>query len=250
MPAHTLECAFRSHVGWVRPHNEDYLVCRSEQGVLVLGDGMGGHHAGEVASRVAVEAAANALCDTQDQDSLDALDSLLAVADAVELANSEVRKIVEEKQELQGMGTTLVLALFRESHVFFAHVGDSRLYRFRENSLQALTRDHSLIQELLDNGLFASHEEANKAGIGDNVLTRSVGVDPNVEVDVGDRELSVGDVFLLCSDGLCGRVQDEAIEEICRSTGELESIAASLEEAALNAGGRDNISLIVARVSD
>jgi protein phosphatase len=250
MSFHTLECAYRSHVGFVRTQNEDYLVCRPELGVLALGDGMGGHNAGDLASRIAVEAAARALCDTQAQDNLDDLESLLAVADAAETANSEVREVVAEKSELQGMGTTLVIALFRKSHVFFAHVGDSRLYRFRDGELLALTRDHSLVQEMLDAGLFESRREANRAGIGDNVLTRSIGIDPHVEVDVGDRELVPGDLFLLCSDGLCGRVEDLTIEEAFRSNDDLENIASQLQEAALSEGGRDNISLIVARVSD
>jgi protein phosphatase len=98
--------------------------------------------------------------------------------------------------------------------------------------------------------LFESRREANRAGIGDNVLTRSIGIDPHVEVDVGDRELVPGDLFLLCSDGLCGRVEDLTIEEAFRSNDDLENIASQLQEAALSEGGRDNISLIVARVSD
>jgi protein phosphatase len=250
MPSHALECAFRSHVGLVRKHNEDYLFCRPEQGVLVLADGMGGHNAGEVASRVAVEAAAASLCQTQEADTMDDLESLLAVADAVDRANSEVFNSVEKDPSLKGMGTTLVLALFRESHIFLAHVGDSRLYRFRGGRLRALTRDHSLVQELIDNGLFDTKEEAKEAGIGDNVLTRSIGIDPFVESDVGDHELVPGDLFLMCSDGLCGRVEDARIEALLHADFDLEEMASSLEKAALDAGGRDNISLILARVRE
>jgi protein phosphatase len=250
MPAHVLECAFRSHVGLVRAHNEDYLVCRPDQGVLVLADGMGGHNAGEVASRIAVEKAAECLCDIQVADTMDDLESLLAVADAVERANGEVFNAVDGDPDLKGMGTTLVLALFRESHIFYAHVGDSRLYRFREGRLRALTRDHSLVQEVMDNGLFDTREEAKQAGIGDNVLTRSIGMDPSVESDVGDHELVPGDLFLLCSDGLCGRVEDSLIEALMQDAQNLEEMATCLEKAALDAGGRDNISLILARVRD
>lgn len=247
MTVHALECAFRTHIGLVRTHNEDYLVCRASQGVLVLGDGMGGHNAGEVASRVAVEAAADALLPAQLQDTADDLESLLAVGAAGEAANLAVFQEVERDSELKGMGTTLVLALFREQRVFFAHVGDSRLYRLREGRLRSLTRDHSLVQELIDNGLFASLEEASDAGVGDNILTRSIGLDPNVEVDVGDHELLADDLYLLCSDGLCGKVDDGVIASIMQASTDVEQIAGDLERAALNAGGRDNISLIVAR---
>jgi len=250
MSSHALECAIRSHVGLVRPHNEDYLACHAEQGVLVLADGMGGHNAGEVASRIAVEAAAESLCRIQDRDSMDDLESLLAVADAIERANSEVFGAVDRDESLKGMGTTLVLALYRESHVFFAHVGDSRLYLFRAGQLRSLTRDHSLVQEMMDNGLFKTRAEARAAGIGDNVLTRSIGLDHSVESDVGDRELMPGDLFLMCSDGLCGRVADARIAELMSQGEDVEQIASLLETAALDAGGRDNISIIVARVRD
>lgn len=248
MSSHALECAFRSHVGLVRPHNEDYLACRSEEGVLALGDGMGGHNYGEVASRIAVTTAVEVMCQIQESDSMDELESLLAVSEAVEQANSGVFQAVDSDPGLKGMGTTLVVALFRESHVFYAHVGDSRLYRLRDGRMRALTRDHSLIQETLDNGLFRSREEAHKAGIGDNVLTRSIGLDPFVEAELGDAELAPGDTFLLCSDGLCGRVRDEQIEQVMLQQTDLEDAASELERLALNAGGRDNISLIVARV--
>ena len=247
MTVHAMECAQRTHVGLVREHNEDYLVCIPDWGVVVLGDGMGGHLAGEVASRLAVEAAAEALLSSQQKDQADDLDSLVTAVRAVEAANRAVRAKVESSPELKGMGTTLVLALFREDNVYFGHVGDSRLYRLRDGDLRQLTRDHSLIQELLDNGLFASIEEAHAAGIGDNILTRSIGLDPNVEIDVGDQRLRDDDLFLLCSDGLCGRVPDTRIGEILRQSADLETLADALLEAALDAGGRDNISLVLAR---
>lgn len=247
MAVHGLECEHRTHVGLVRHHNEDYLVCFPDLGVMVLGDGMGGHQAGEIAARIAVEAAAEALLPVQEEDSADDLESLLQVGRAAELANRAVFAAVEREPALQGMGTTLVAAMFREERVYFSHVGDSRLYRLRNGSLQCLTRDHSLVQEVLDNGLFGSRAEVQAAGIGDNILTRCIGLDPNVEVDLGDADVREGDIFLACSDGLCGRVSDQTIRHVMVASPTLKEMASDLVDVALQAGGRDNISVILAR---
>lgn len=248
MTVHAMECAHRSHVGLVRKQNEDYLACFDRLGLLVLGDGMGGHTAGEVASRLAVETAAEALMPVQQEDRADDLESLMYVGRAVEQANRAVIDAVVGRPELEGMGTTLVLAMFRQQRLFYSYVGDSRLYRLRDRQLRQLTRDHSLVQELIDHGLFASLQEARKAGIGENILTRSIGLNPDVEVDVGDHELFEDDLYLLCSDGLCGKVEDHQIESIMLGSNDVEQIADQLQQAALDIGGRDNISLIVARM--
>lgn len=246
MTVHRLECEHRTHVGLVREINEDQLGCYPEQGVMVLADGMGGHRAGEVAARIAVETAARALLPVQTDDAADDLESLLWAGQAVEAANQAVFEAMGRDASLTGMATTLVLAMFRGGRVFHAHVGDSRLYRLRDGRLGCLTRDHSLVQELLDNGLFGTRREVNEAGIGDNILTRGIGLNAEVEVDVGDARVLPGDVYLMCSDGLCGRVTDDRIEEIMLRHQRLEVIADGLLAAALEAGGRDNISLIVA----
>ena len=250
MTVHAMECVYLSHVGLVRLHNEDHLACFPSLGIMVLGDGMGGHQAGEVASRIAVEAAAEELISRQEEDWADELNSLAVAGEAVEAANLAVCAEIDRYPALKGMGTTLVVALFRESNVYFAHVGDSRLYCLRDGQLCQLTRDHSLVQELLDNGLFASVDEAHEAGIGDNILTRSIGLDPNVEIDVGDQHLRAGDLYLMCSDGLCGRVPDETIGGIMQALDDLQAIAEALLQAALDAGGRDNISLILGRAME
>lgn len=247
MTVQVLECEQRTHVGLVRQINQDYLGCFDEQGVLVLADGMGGHQAGEIAARIAVEAAAESLLPVQEANTADDLESLLWVGQAGEAANQSVFAAMGKDSALSGMATTLVLALFRDKRVFFAHVGDSRLYRLRDGYLRSLTRDHSLVQELLDNGLFANREEVNAAGIGDNILTRGVGLQADVEVDVGDAEVCSGDVYLMCSDGLCGRVPDDEIRLTMLRHRGLDRIADELIEAALETGGRDNISLILAR---
>lgn len=247
MAVHPLECAHLTHVGLVRQHNEDYLACFPDQGILVLGDGMGGHRAGEIASRIAVEAAAEALLPAQEEDAADDLESLLRIGRAAEVANRAVFAAVDRDPGLRGMGTTLVAAMFRERHVYFSHVGDSRLYRLRDGYLRCLTRDHSLVQEVLDNGLFANRAEVHAAGIRDNILTRCIGLDPDMEVDVGDAELQQGDIYLACSDGLCGRVSDETLRHVMLSHPDLEGMARELMDVALAAGGQDNISIILAR---
>lgn len=247
MTVNVVHCAYRTHVGKVRVRNEDYLIAIPDSGVLVLGDGMGGHRAGEVASKVAVEAAASELLSAQMADSTGELESLMCVGEAGEAANAAVLDAVATTPDWRGMGTTLVMAMFREGRVYYAHVGDSRLYRLRDGRLQQLTRDHSLLQDLLDSGLFGCREEAAAAGVGDNILTRSIGLDRHVEIDVGDEVLQPEDLYLLCSDGLCGKVDDQVVLGILQQTDDLDEIADTLLQAALDVGGRDNISLIVAR---
>lgn len=247
MPAHALECESRTHIGLVRGTNQDYLDCFPAQGVFLLADGMGGHSAGDTASRIAVEAAAASLLSAQESGVTDDLAGSLRVGQAVEASNHAVRTAVEKDPSLAGMGTTLVLGMRVGSRLFFAHVGDSRLYRLRGDSLERLTRDHSLVQELIDKGLFGDREEAHAAGIGDNILTRGVGLEPEVEMDVGHVELHSDDIYLACSDGLTGSLEDRDICRIMLAQPKPAGIADGLLDAALQAGGRDNISLIVVR---
>ena len=248
MTSHTLEVATRSHVGRVRPHNEDAFVALAARGVVVVADGMGGHKAGEVASLLAAEVVANALCDVQESDGADDLDSLMQVGRAVELANEAIAARVRREPQLAGMGTTLVAAMFRHERIFYAHVGDSRLYRLRNGRMRQLTRDHSLVQQLIDQGIFRSRAEARDAGVGDNVLIRSLGVAGALEVDIDDAPLQPEDTYLFCTDGLCGKVSDREIARLLRrSDASLEDLADDLERAALDAGGPDNITLVLAR---
>ena len=249
MTVHALEVAYRTHVGLVRQHNEDYLAVLDDLGILVLGDGMGGHQAGEIASKIAVEAAARELIPAQQADLADDLESLLRVGQCVEVANASLFDAVAKEPALKGMGTTLVATLFRDGHVFYAHVGDSRLYRCREGTLRCLTRDHTLVQHLLDQGMFGSRQEIHEAGIGDNVLVRTLGADPGVEVDVGDSRLHPEDIYLLCSDGLTGAVSDDRIKEIVGSgDDDLEGMAELLMQEAFEGGARDNVSFVLARL--
>lgn len=243
-----LEVASFTDVGPVRTTNEDYLRALPGQGIVALADGMGGHLAGEVASEVAVEVAVEELHHAQRFMEMDAVQSLMAVGQAVERANASVYTLARKKPELRGMGTTLVLALFQNGRIFYAHVGDSRLYLFRNGRLVQLTRDHSLIQEVIDHGIYPNRGEAREAGVGENVLTRSLGFDLNINVDVNEVMVRPGDLFLFCSDGLTGPLDEQQIAHLL-GTGHLtlEGRVEALVRSAVEAGSRDNISAILAR---
>ncbi|MCB1789784.1 MAG: serine/threonine-protein phosphatase [Gammaproteobacteria bacterium] len=248
MAVHSVEVAYRTHQGLVRKRNQDWIQIESDLGILVLADGMGGHRSGEVASRVAVEAAFADLLPAQRDDRGDDMESLLRVGHAVEVANQALLDMCAVHPELTGMGTTLVLAIFRGGRIYHAHVGDSRLYRVRFGRMRRLTRDHSLIQQMVDDGVFVNRAEARGAGIRDNVLTRSLGMQRQTDVDVGDALVETGDTYLFCSDGLHSLVPDNTISRILRDPqGDLDQQADALIEAALQAGGNDNVSVVLAR---
>lgn len=248
MPITPLVVATRTHRGLVRARNQDWIQVEPALGVISLADGMGGHRGGEVASRLAVEAAMQDLLPAQREAQVDDTECLLRIGHAVEIANHALLDKAAEHVELLGMGTTIVVALFRDQRIYYAHVGDSRLYRVRYGRMRRLTHDHSLIQRMIDEGIFVNKAEAREAGIRDNVLTRSLGMQRQTEVDVGDALLEFGDTYLICSDGLHGAVPDSEIARILRDpNGDLEVQAQALLDAALAAGGNDNISMILAR---
>lgn len=248
MAIHAMDVASRTHVGLVRSNNQDWLHADGDLGVLVLADGMGGHRGGEVASRIAVQAVVDALLPAQREDVADDMESLMRVGEAAEFANRVLLEKSQERPDLKGMGTTVVLAIFREGRIFYAHVGDSRLYRVRYGRMRRMTRDHSLIQQVIDDGVFLNRSAAREGGVKDNILTRSLGMLRQAEVDVGDAVLEAGDTYLFCSDGLHNLVPDAIISKILRDPeGDLEEQAQTLTDAALGAGGKDNISLILAR---
>jgi len=244
-----IELAVRTHQGLVRAGNQDAFRIDADLGILVLADGMGGHRSGEVASRIAVEAALADLLPVQREAAgEDGTASLLQVGHAVEVANQALLDMCQVHPELSGMGTTVVVAIFRKGRIYHAHVGDSRLYRVRYGRMRRLTRDHSLIQQMIDDGVFLNRAEAREAGVRDNILTRSLGMQRQAEVDVGDALLEAGDTYLICSDGLHGMLPDSQIARILRdSHGDLEQQVQELIDTALAAGGNDNVTAILAR---
>ena len=233
-----------THPGRVRSHNEDCVAADANARVAVLADGMGGHNAGEVASRMAVELVISEL--TRHPEPLDATRAEALIAAQIAHANSAVLQAAAARRDYYGMGTTLVVLVWHDDGISFGHVGDSRLYVLRGGELQQLTRDHSLVQEQLERGAL-SHEQARFAPHR-NVLTRAVGIGPVVRADVRSWPSEAGDLYLLCSDGLTDMLTDQEIEKSLRtSNSSLEDAALRLVEQANLSGGIDNISVILAR---
>lgn len=236
-------------VGQSREHNEDAISWDTRLGLALLADGMGGHNAGEVASILAVDSVKTSLADvvTPEIVASGVIDYKEAVVDAVSFANREINEQSLENPEYAGMGTTLVLVLFLHRSLIYAHVGDSRIYRFRNGDLSRLTSDHSLVQEMIDNG-YLTHEEAQES-TSRNLITRALGISEDVEVDIADEDTEIGDIYLLCSDGLSDLVSDEEIAEVVRKNrDDLEAASRTLVDVANSKGGTDNISVVLAAV--
>ena len=202
--------------GKVRDHNEDAIGTNDEMGLVVLADGMGGYNAGEVASGLAVQTISEMAIDgatREERNDLDPTTGLMrqsiVLRDAVAWANKIIFQTAQSQTHCEGMGTTLVAAMFYDNKVSIAHVGDSRAYRLRDEKFEQLTLDHSLLQELVDRG-FYSEEEAQRS-TNRNYVTRALGVEPTVDVEVQEFDVLPNDIYLLCSDGLPDMVEDEDI---------------------------------------
>jgi protein phosphatase len=231
----------RTDTGLRRDSNQDSYLIDEDLGLYVVADGMGGHSGGEVASKLAVESVA---------DVLRMAGSTLTPREQMVLAYTEAsRRIFDkaayERPEFVGMGTTMVTVLWRGGSFYIGNVGDSRVYLFRKPLIWQLTEDHSLINEQLRSGLIT--EEQHKTISGRNVITRSVGYEREVSVDVLERPVTKGDVFLLCSDGLSGLVSDARIAEIL-ATNPLEVAASKCVDQALANGGDDNVTVMIVAV--
>ncbi|MCP3869687.1 MAG: serine/threonine-protein phosphatase [Gammaproteobacteria bacterium] len=234
-----IDIASRTDKGLLRDNNEDALASFPEHGLVVLADGMGGYASGEVASHLAVETVGTMLL-------LDSRGATLRAA--VEAANTAILQAIDKRPDYEGMGTTLVVATFQDQRVRYAHVGDSRIYRLRGGRLEQLTRDHSIIQELVDQGFFESIDEARSAGVKNNIVTRGLGITHEIEVETGVSEVHSGDLYLLCSDGLSDMVADQVLEEtLCDGGRDLSETCDRLLDLAIGMGGRDNISLVLVR---
>lgn len=245
-----LQFAGCSDTGQVRDHNEDRIAQRPDLGVAVLADGMGGHRAGEVASEMAVHSVLDELEQALREAPLagslddDGTEAVYLCMNAIAQANTAVYQSAQQHPERAGMGTTLVLALFAPDSVTIAHVGDSRVYLLRDGQIQRLTNDHSLIEESVRDGL-CTLEEARKK-FSKNVITRALGVGPDVEAEVRQLNIHSGDVFLLCSDGLSDLVSDEDLRLTVQDFGaNLDSAATRLVQVANARGGVDNISVVL-----
>jgi len=239
LTASGLEYAWRTDIGRVRARNEDSVAVDAGSGLLVVADGMGGHNAGDVASRMAIEGVIGAM-----QGSTGEADDRLVAA--VRQANQAIYDAAGEDYERSGMGTTVVAVWLRSTRLVVAHVGDSRLYRLRDGVIEALTRDHSEVQDLVDRGILTPAQA--RASTRRNLLSRALGTDPDVVIDSAAHTPAAGDVYLLCSDGLTNMVEDEEIVSLIRDAASLGAAAESLVAQANERGGRDNISVALARL--
>jgi PPM family protein phosphatase len=242
--------------GKVREHNEDTIALDPDIGLLVLADGMGGYNAGEVASGIAVKTIVSLVREQVEREDMNRHDRganlsrpSIILRDAIHRANKIIYQTARSQPQCEGMGTTVVAALFFDNRVTIAHVGDSRMYRQRNDKFEQVTMDHSLLQELVDRG-FYSAEEAQRAA-NKNYVTRALGVEPNVEVEIQEIPVQKGEVYVLCSDGLSDMVEDDDIHLTISTFGaNLDTVAKQLIQLANDNGGRDNISVLMAQVLD
>lgn len=250
----SIEIVRLSDVGQRRDHNEDSVASDSEIGVVVLADGMGGYKAGEVASEIAVLSIVADLKESMadlepglvdDANGMQAESQL--ILEAVERANASIYNVSQTQPQCAGMGTTLVMAMFTNNKVLVGHIGDSRMYRLRAEEFKQITEDHSLLQEQIKSGLITP--EQAKQSHNKNLVTRALGVDPEVELELHEYDVEVGDLYLLCSDGLSDLVEDNEIFDVLTALGSnLELAAQQLVQMANDNGGKDNISVILVKV--
>ena len=247
----TLSAFGITDVGRKRRHNEDAYLLDVERGLFVVADGMGGHAAGEVASRITVESIQEylALRDDEGENTWPfGFNNRYSMegnhlTTAIKKANDRVIRAVHNRPELKGMGTTVVAALFDAERATLVHVGDSRCYLYRRHELRRLTDDHSWVQEQVNAGILTP-EEATSHPLK-NVVTRALGGSPNVLPDLIEVHFEGGDSFLLCSDGLTGMMADEEISAILASEGSAESRVRALVDLANDRGGVDNITVLL-----
>ena len=234
--------------GRARSNNEDSVALDEAAGLAVLADGMGGYNAGEVASHMATSFIRTELGRWLREGATKANDADLrrAMDICVDNANRAIFNAANSNPQYAGMGTTLVVAALHDGQLFVGHVGDSRAYRLRAGRMQQLTRDHSLLQEQIDAGLITPEQAAFSAN--KNLVTRAVGVEDTVLLETHQHAVQSGDVYLLCSDGLSDMLDDATITQMLHTNDSLPNTAAALIEAANEAGGKDNISVILVRV--
>jgi protein phosphatase len=250
---HRIRFAGRTDIGMVRAHNEDSLLIPSEMALTVVSDGMGGHAAGDVASRITVETLDEYYRDTAKSSPstfpirLPLLDvEKFRMATAIKLANSKIFETAANDPSKKGMGCTVDAAYFTQGRFYVGHVGDSRVYRIRDQRMQMLTEDHSLANDYMRMREMTPEEMHNFPQ--KNVVVRALGLAEQVAVDVIIDEYRTGDIFLLCSDGLCGMLTDPQMLQIILSKDSLDQGCAQLVRAANDAGGNDNITAILVRV--
>ena len=242
--------AAKTDPGLKRNHNEDYFSLIEDEQLFLVADGMGGHACGEVASKMAADVIREFFSRSKDDDStwpfkmdrqLSYLENRLVVG--IKLANQRIFEAASRDARLKGMGTTVVIGQIAGDRLYIAHVGDSRCYRIRGETVQQMTRDHSLLEDYKDARPDMSDEEQRKFP-HKNVITRALGMRETVQVDVSGDDIQDGDVFVLCSDGLSGMVDNRRLVDTVRKSDDLEHAVTGLVDAANQAGGTDNITVL------
>ena len=248
-----LEVVARTDPGMVRSHNEDAVFGDAQLGLAILADGMGGYNAGEVASGMATTLLASnfsQIIPTSQPKMREAGGDIQArrlFVEQISDTNSAIYNSAQSQPQYAGMGTTLVLAWFYDNLLSVAHVGDSRLYRLREEKFEQITREHSLLQEQIDSGMIT--EDEARFSQNKNLVTRALGVDPVVDPEIHEYVVQAGDIYLLCSDGLNDMVEDEEIGLTLQALGSNLALAADqLIQMANDNGGRDNVSVILVKI--
>lgn len=242
-----VEMVYRSDTGQVRKHNEDCIGGDNTLGVAILADGMGGYQAGEVASAVAVKTIMEQLYTLiKTLSHFKRYAATMLLEQAVLKANQVIYNMADRQNHYQGMGTTVVAVLFHNNSMSVAHVGDSRLYRLRGNKFRQLTKDHTVLQDLLDCGYYTP-EKARYSHLR-HTITRALGIDQKLNVEIQEKSFLKQDIYLLCSDGLSDMLDESDMYNIIsKNHNSLEQAAQLLIDAANKKGGKDNISLILVR---
>ena len=246
--------AGETNVGRKRNHNEDSFLIVHDQLLYIVADGMGGHAAGEVASRMAVETVSQFFKDTAEDDEITwpfKMDRQKKYEEnrlvtAIKYANLRIYEEALANAKKKGMGTTIVAVNFTRDGVYLGHVGDSRIYRFRKGELKQMTEDHSLLNDYIKMKVLTEDEIKNFPH--KNVIVRALGMKDNVQVDVSFEVPEHEDIYLLCSDGLSGEVPDEQMQEILRETSnDLKACCSRLIQQACENGGNDNVTCVLAQ---
>ena len=243
----------QTDTGSVRDHNEDAISYDENIALAILADGMGGHRGGEMASAITVSTILESVVEKSkklktgetDEDTGYSAESLL-VHEAITLANKNVHDSSVANVTYRGMGTTVVVVMFYDNRFTVAHVGDSRLYRLRDDELELITRDHSLMQELIDRGFYTP--EQARSSLNKNLVTRAIGIDSKVNIDIQEDVAMVDDIYLLCSDGVNDMIEDHLIKSaIVENANNLEDAAKEIIRLANQHGGKDNISALLVK---
>jgi len=233
-----------TNIGLVRKANEDNFLADKNRGLFVVADGMGGHEAGELASGIAIKT-----IDTFLTSEIIAAKKNSGLCQAIQKANELIYHESKINHSCSGMGTTVTAALFIDNILYVAHIGDSRAYLIRNNSIQLLTKDHSLVAELLRQGELTESEAYQHPHR--NILTRALGTERDVEIDLAQFNIKSGDLILLCTDGLYNLVTDEEIlQEVNQNSSDLKRSVNQLVKIALERGGADNITVVLVSYDD